>query len=135
MKIQEKKKQQIPDNGNNVQENDMVNMLDALTEFEDFRETVLPAIQKDLKAGYNAKQLREKYLALLQARQITDALMAPTGEAADIAQRIIDREEGRATEKKEVRHRFEELPDQQLDAVLESMMKKAATQDEDSTEH
>lgn len=118
MKINEKKKQQLPDDGNNVVENDMAEMLDALTEFEDFRATVLPAIQKDLKAGLSAPQLRDKYLALIQARQITDILTAPPGEAADPAQKVIDRVEGRATEKKEVKHRFADLPDEQLDAIL-----------------
>ncbi len=129
MKIQEKKKQQIPDNGNNMEENHMIDMLDALADFEEFRETVLPAIQKDLKAGLNAKQLREKYLAMIQAKQITDVLM--NMDTIDGAQKIIDREEGRATEKQEVRHKFEDLPPEQLDAALVSLLKKA-NPDEDS---
>lgn len=125
MKIREKKKQQLPDDGNNVVENDMANMLDALADFEEFRETVLPAIQKDLKAGYTAKQLREKYSAMLQARQITDALMAPIGDGADIAQKILDRELGKATEHKEVKHKFSDLSDEQLDAILMSELDEA----------
>ncbi len=125
MKVKEQKHLQPPDNNNNYVENDMHQMIEAIAEFEDFRETVLPAIQKDLKAGLNAKELRAKYLALVQAKQLSDILMAPIGESGDLAQKVIDREEGKATEKSEVKHRFEDLPPEQLDAALLTMIKKA----------
>lgn len=99
----------------------MTDFIQDLVEFEDFKETILPAIRKDVKSGMTAKQLREKYAALAQARLITDALMNPdAGKAAVAAKDIIDRAEGKAVERKETTHRFENMSDQELDALLAS---------------
>lgn len=91
----------------------------ALIEFDDFKTTILPAIQADVKAGLTDKQMREKYLALVQARQLTDALTNPDAQAA--VKDILDRTSGKATEKKEITHRLQNLPDNELDAVIKSM--------------
>lgn len=94
---------------------------EQLAQFEDFKETILPAIRQDLKAGFTAKQLREKYSSLVQARMITDALTeTDTGKAAQVGKDLIDRVEGKATEKKEVTHRFKDMSDKELDAVIKS---------------
>lgn len=92
-----------------------------LIAFDDFRSTILPALRKDLKSGMTPKQLREKYSALVQARLITDAMTTTDPkEAAQIGKDLIDRVEGKATEKKEVTHRFKDMSDKELDAILES---------------
>jgi hypothetical protein len=92
-----------------------------LVAFEDFQTNILPALQRDVTAGLTAKQMREKYTAVVQARLITDVLMTQDPkEAATIGKDLIDRVEGKATEKKEVTHRFSEMSDKELDAVLKS---------------
>lgn len=89
--------------------------------FEDYTTHILPAIKQDLKAGLTPKQLREKYAALVQARTISDAILTQNeGHAASVSKDILDRVEGKATEKKEVTHRFSEMSDKELDAVLKS---------------
>jgi hypothetical protein len=92
-----------------------------LAEFEEFRETMLKAIRKDIRTGMKAKALREKYAAILQGKLITDALTSEDVKTtAVIAKDVIDRVEGKATEKKEVTHKFKDLKDEELDAILKS---------------
>lgn len=93
----------------------------AIADYEEFKQTILPAIQKDLKAGFNAKQIREKYAAILQAKMITNAMTTfDVKDSTAISKDVIDRVEGKATEKKEVSHRFADMSDKELDAVLKS---------------
>lgn len=96
-------------------------LIDALTQFEDFASKILPAIQKDVKSGLTAKEMREKYAAIVQARQITTAILADDeGRASVAAKDILDRAEGKATERKEVTHKYADLKDEELEAILRS---------------
>lgn len=95
-------------------------LVQDLIDFEDFRDTVLPAIRRDITAGMTAKQLREKYASLVQARLLTEALSGESKSAIAAARDITDRQEGKATEKKEVTHKLAHLSDEELDAVLMS---------------
>jgi glucuronate isomerase len=117
------------------QENDMVKMISNLAEFEKFKDEVLPALRKDLLSGMDAKQLREKYIALAQARQISIAV-GSVDEAKSLTaiQSIIDRTEGKATEHKTVKHQFADLKDTELDAILASE-EADLNEMEQSTEH
>lgn len=102
-------------------ESRLSDLLKEVSQFEEFKATILPAMQKDLKKGMGAKELRAKYAALLQARVITDALTTKdAGKAALIAKDLLDRVEGKATEKKEVVHKFQDMKDEEIDAVLKS---------------
>lgn len=99
----------------------MAHRLDDLAEFEEFRETMLPAIRKDLQAGMTAAQIRKKYTAYVQAAMVTTALVDPNSAARLAAGKdILDRDEGKAKENKEVTHRFSHLSDAQLRAILNS---------------
>ncbi len=92
-----------------------------LIEFDDFQSTILPALRKDVKSGMTPKQLQEKYAALAAARMINIALTDENITAASAASKdILDRVSGKATEKKEVTHKFKDLTDSELDAILES---------------
>lgn len=103
-----------------VEDQKMTSLINELTDFEDFRTQILPAIRRDLKAGLSPKELREKYAALVQARTITTAITSDDGRAMAAAKDILDRQEGKATEKKEITHRYAEMKDQELDAILAS---------------
>jgi len=105
--------------GQQVQDN-IADLVQDLRDFEDFRESVLPAIRRDITAGLTAKQLREKYASLVQARLLTEAMTGESKSAIAAAKDITDRQEGRATEKKEVTHKFDKMTDEELDAVLKS---------------
>lgn len=102
-------------------ERQLTDMIDQLAEFEDFRATILPALRKDLARGLTAAELREKYSSLVQARQIAEAVTAEDPSKAHAAGKdVLDRAEGKAVERKEVKHQFENLSDQELDAILQS---------------
>lgn len=96
-------------------------MLGDLAEFEEFREKIIESVRKDLLAGMGAEELRKKYLPLITARMVSEALTTPDpGKAASIAKDLTDRSEGRPTEKKEITVKYADLPDDELDALLES---------------
>ena len=117
-----------------VEDRQMSKLIDDLQDFEDFKDSVLPAIRRDLKAGLTPKEMRKKYAARVQARALTTAITSDDGRAMAAAKDILDREEGRATEKKEVTHRYADLDDRELDAILESEEKELARM-KDSLEH
>lgn len=109
----------------NSQENRMARAIDEKREFEDFKtllgSKVARELIQDVKSGMSAKELREKYSTYLQARQIAIALASTDdGKADAAAQRVLDRAEGKATEKKEIKHAFSEMSDEELDAILKS---------------
>lgn len=91
-----------------------------LAEFEDYQ-TILKTIRKDIKAGMTQKELAQKYAPLAQARVISEMLTTDNPQAALAAAKdLLDRVEGKATEKKEITHRFKDMADAELDAILES---------------
>lgn len=101
-----------------MKQNDLHKQLAA---FEEFKTEILPALQRDVASGMNPKQLREKYAALAQARLITDALtQEDAGKAAVAAKDILDRSEGKAKEKIEHTHKYKDMKDEELDAILKS---------------
>lgn len=125
VKVARPKSNQKRDLSSNAQENRMARQLDDLSEFEDFKthlsKKVAQQLIKDVKSGMSAKELREKYSTYAQARQIAVALSTEDDSKADAAaQRILDRVEGKATEKKEIRHAFSEMTDDELEAILQS---------------
>lgn len=105
----------------NKEEDRVADLIDRIADYEDFVSNVLPALRKDVDAGMDSKTLRAKYAPLIQARVITEALTNPdAGKALTAAADLLNRHEGKATERKEVKHTLENLSDKELDAVLES---------------
>ena len=92
---------------------------DDITDFEQFREELLPALRADLKKGLDAETLYRKYQAYAAARGVTIAMTSTDeGKALQAVKEILDRSQGKATEKKEVTHRLSKLSDKELDSVL-----------------
>lgn len=98
----------------------MANLIKDLTDFEDFQRTILPAIRRDVQAGMEPAELRKKYASLVQARALMTAITADDQRAMAAAKDILDRVEGKPTEKKEITHRYAEMKDEELDAILQS---------------
>lgn len=94
-------------------------IIDDIKAFEEFRQSILPALQKDIKAGLSNKQLREKYAAIAEARRITLIATSNNESAVNAAIKdLLDRTEGKPVEKKEIAHRLGKLTDAELDAML-----------------
>lgn len=108
----------------NGKEERLTEDLDRMRQFKDFEQSILPALREDLVSGMSSEELREKYKSYVQASQITAALLDP--KAASERKDILDRAEGRATERKEIHHRLEKLPEEELDALLLSELEDAS---------
>lgn len=94
-------------------------LADDISDFEQFREEILPALRADLKAGLDAESIYRKYQAYAAARGVTIAMTSnDEGKALTAIKDVLDRVGGKATEKREVEHRFNQLSDQELDAVV-----------------
>lgn len=120
----------------NKTEHKMAQMLDELAEFEAFQDDVLPLLRKAIKEGWTRDQIdaHPKVQALLAARQITIALRDQDSSKALAAIRDLrDRTQGRAVEKKEIRHELANIPDEQLDSILMSKLQDA--EESDDVEH
>lgn len=97
----------------------MARNLDDLAEFEEFKNTLLPAVRKDLSSGMSAKDILKKYAAIAAARTVTiAALEVDSGKALAAAKDIIDRAEGKPKEAVTHTHIYENLTDDELDAQI-----------------
>lgn len=106
----------------NSMEHRMVKAMDMLAEFEEFRESILPALRKDVQSGMEAQQIIKKYRALAAAKMVTGMFvpLSPVSQAA--ARDILDRGDGKAVESKKVEHKFEGVSDEDLKALLKSKL-------------
>jgi len=117
--------------GNSV-ENRMVKALDNLQAYEEFCEGVLPLLRRAISEKWTPEQIENHPVvkAAIVARQITTAVKDPDASKALAAIKDLrDRSEGKAIERKEVKHQFESLSDAELDARLKAL------EDEGADEH
>jgi hypothetical protein len=127
-------RQRFSDKGGRAQSR-IAKALDQLAQFEEFKEKILPALQRDLKDGLTPEQLREKYSPIVQAAMISTALTGKDEKARLAAQKdTLDRQEGKARERIEATHRLERLPETELDSLLLSEIQSVATPKDDSEE-
>ena len=99
-------------------------LIDQLAQFDDFKHTILPALIGHVKKGKTAPELRKIALSVIQAKQISNAIKAEKiTDSIAACKDILDREEGRAIERKAIMHKHQDLPDDQLDALILSKMK------------
>jgi len=107
--------------GKTRQDDNMDRMISDLAEFEEFRTQIIDSVRQDLLKGLTSEQLRKKYMSLITARMISEALTTPdAAKAASIAKDLTDRSEGKPVERKEIKLKYADLPDDELDALLES---------------
>lgn len=113
-----------PKRTRNIEFENRVRSLDKLQRYEEFASQILPALQEDLIAGLSTEDILKKYGRFAAARAITVALIEEDGgKAMAAAKSIIEHEVGKAIEKKEIRHQFEDLADEEIDAALKSKLK------------
>lgn len=95
------------------------NVHETLAQFEEFQAEILPALRNDMSSGMTAEELYKKYQALAAARGISIALgEANSATALSAVREILDRTQGKATENKQVEHKFSKMKDEEIDAVL-----------------
>ena len=94
---------------------------EKLAAYEKWKIEMLPAIQRDLKAGIPANEILHKYKAIAAARKVMALVSENEDTAIRAAQQILDRVEGKAKEKVEHTHKYESLSDEELEAKLRSL--------------
>ena len=126
-----RQKQNYSHNGKNMHKDDRDEELAKLAEYEEFKLSILPAIQKALLEGATAKEIYKMFAPLAAARTVTIAAReVDSSKALAAAKDIMDRAEGKAAEKITHTHHYENLSDDELDAQIvsraeESMSRKS----------
>ena len=101
-------------------------VLDKLSAFEEFEATIFPKLRKMLKGGASAQEVAEFAAAEAAARTVTIALTSTDeGKALAASKDIIDRAQGKAKESVETTHKFDQLNEQELDALVKSSLLEA----------
>lgn len=101
----------------------MARRIDELDEFEQYRQEILPLLRDAIKRKKTSKEIRALVQSYLTARIATIALTEQdSGKALAAARDLVDREEGKAVERKHIKHTLDELSDQELTALLQSEM-------------
>lgn len=117
-------------------ENQMVRKIDDLAAYEQFKSEILPYLRDAIQRGATAEEIYRKAEALAAARAVTIAATeTDTGKALSAIKDILDRSGGKATDRKVIEHRYKDLSDSELDAMLLSESEEVddIEQDEGST--
>jgi hypothetical protein len=109
----------------------MVRNLDQLSEFDEFRREVLPKLARAVKEKKSVEEILAMCDTLAAARLGTIvATETDTGKALSAIKDLLDRKHGKSTERKEIKHKFENLSEDELDSVLVNKLKKLSDEDE-----
>ena len=107
-------------------EDHMVDVLDELTFFQEFKAELLPDLRKLITGGAPTKEILERARALATARLASLAALETDSRTALVAiKELMDRLDGKATERKEIKHSMEQLKDEELDALVLTAMNEA----------
>lgn len=97
----------------------MTRNLDDLAEYDAIAGKLLPELRKLLATGYSAQEIYQRYSPFAAARAVMTVVSDPDSSKALAASKdILDRALGKARERSEVTHRFAQMRDEQLDALI-----------------
>lgn len=114
----------------NATEDAMIRGLDQLAGYENFRRDVAPYIQKALQEGWSTEKLLNSVQELAAAKLIELALGTPSKSQMLALKELLDRTQGKPTEKIEVKTKYDKMGDRELDALLTSKLKELGSDDE-----
>lgn len=127
------KRNRRPKKSGNLDTHRMVKTIDELAQFEEFKTTILPALQREVEKGTPGPELLARFQTHAAARLITIILTDPdSGRATAAIRELSDRVEGKAAQKIEQVHRFEKLSDNELDSLVTSKLKELNDDDDES---
>lgn len=115
----------------NATEDRMIEAIDDLAEFDQFKAEVLPAIRKQLAAGASTKDILSTARSVAVARLAMIAVHEGDSKTAlQAIKELLERTDGKVSEKKEITHQLANMKDEELDALLIT----AATESDDGDE-
>jgi hypothetical protein len=112
-------------------QNKMANQLDQLALFEEMQAELLPKLQKLIRQNASPEKIYKEFAALAAARTVSVALTEEdSGKALAAVKEVLDRTQGKATEKVETTHKYSKLDDAELDNLLKSTLAGVELDDE-----
>ncbi len=99
--------------------------MDKLAAFEEFQAALSPKMQRMILNGSSAEEIIAETAAYAAARIATIAVTdSDSGKAFSAAKDILDRAHGKAVERRELKHKFAEMNEDEIDAMIVSQMKE-----------
>jgi hypothetical protein len=107
-------------------------LMEKLALFEEFEQEFLPQLKDLLKNGADSAKMRGEMAPILTAKLLSMAITEKdAGKALAIIRDQLDRAEGKAKERSEVEHKFSNLKDEELDALLTARLNGNESQNDD----
>lgn len=106
-----------------AKERDMSKNMDDLAAFEEFRAAIAPELRRMLIKGAKDTEILKKFKSFGAARLVQIIGTGSEGASLTAIRELFDRTDGKAPVKTENTHKFQKLPDAELDAILESQIK------------
>jgi hypothetical protein len=117
-------------------ESKMVNALDDMAEFEQYRTEVLPMLRKAVKEKWSVEKIYNHFGSMIAAKVITVALTEKdTGKALSAAKEALDRGLGKPKERLETTHKYEKLSDEELDSLLSATLQSVEGDSDHEPKH
>lgn len=91
----------------------MTRSLDALAEYEEFCEALLPKIRRWVLEGWSGEKIRRECASLIQAHMVSKALCGDLRAMKD----VLDRHEGTPVKRQEVQHQYAKMSKAELAAL------------------
>jgi hypothetical protein len=114
----------------NKEEIKMTKKLQELEQYEEFKQSVLPSLREMVSDGKPAQEILEQFQSYAAARLLTLAVTTnDPAKALAAIKEIFDRGIGKATEKKEITHKYDNLHEEELDALLATELSKLSDND------
>jgi hypothetical protein len=113
----------------------MAAKIDKIQKFEDWEEAILPKIQQMMKDGKSSKEIIEFGKSLAAARTVKEILNPDASKALAASKDVLDRADGKAKETRETIHKFGELPEKELDALIESGLQEITDDESETSSH
>lgn len=115
----------------NNTEHNFVRNLDELSDYEEYRAKVLPVLRKAVKEKWSVEKIYKEFGSYVAAKMITTALIdEDSGRSITAAKEVLDRAHGKPKERVESTHKYEKLPDDELDNLLETTLSEVVDPDE-----
>ncbi len=111
----------------NPEEERMFRIIEELAQFEEWSKEVPELLKRAILSGKSAPELYDQFDNVAAVR-VVQILMTETDstKALAAAKDVLDRKYGRATEKKVIKHEFEDMPDEQINSILKGELADVA---------
>lgn len=117
----------------NETERGLIETLDELALFQDLRADLLPELRKLIEGRAPTKDILESARAAAVARLASLAVMDEDSKVALSAiKELLDRTEGKVSEKREITHAMAKLKDEELDALVLTTLNESTSDQEDN---